>query len=171
MVRPSCSAAWRRLSMERAWSACDPWEKFRRATSMPSCISSRSAGSVRQDGPMVQMILARRRETAPVGWHSELLATGLRLCSFNGSPVRDRDGLFYLLQPIGDSEKGGQNLFANPGFVRAISTFFSVKESWAQYWRSSPKGSPPHSLSTPVRNKKSEAQLFSPTRAVHAGFH
>src|ERR1700730_1005536 len=71
IVRPSSVAAWRRLSIEHAWAACDPWEKFRRATSIPTCISSRSAGSVRQDGPMVQMIFARRLDgtaTTGGGW-------------------------------------------------------------------------------------------------------
>src|SRR5262249_28244205 len=44
----------------RACSACVPWEKFRRATSMPSFIRSRMHSSESQAGPIVQMIFARR---------------------------------------------------------------------------------------------------------------
>ena len=43
------------------WSSCVPWEKLRRAMSMPRRSSSRMAASLLLAGPMVQMILARRR--------------------------------------------------------------------------------------------------------------
>ena len=60
IVRFSCFAARRRRAILRACSGCVPWEKFSRATSIPSRIISRSIGSVLHDGPMVQIILARR---------------------------------------------------------------------------------------------------------------
>jgi hypothetical protein len=64
IVRSSAAATWRKASMLRTWSCGDPCEKFRRATSIPACMSSRNAASVPQEGPMVQMIFALRAEVS-----------------------------------------------------------------------------------------------------------
>src|SRR5208282_3106464 len=64
MVRFKRCAARRSRLIRRACSACVPWEKFRRATSMPRRIRSRIVSSESQAGPMVQIIFARRMRSA-----------------------------------------------------------------------------------------------------------
>ena len=60
IVRPRSSAARRSLRIRAACSAWVPWEKFRRATSMPRRIRSRIISSESLAGPIVQTIFARR---------------------------------------------------------------------------------------------------------------
>ena len=62
MLRFSSRAALRRRSITTACWSCVPWEKFSRATSMPSSMRSRIISSELLTGPMVQTTLARRRD-------------------------------------------------------------------------------------------------------------
>ena len=57
---PAASAAWRTSWKRRPWSACSPWLKFSRATSMPASTSARARSGVSVAGPSVQTIFARR---------------------------------------------------------------------------------------------------------------
>src|SRR6266496_3204246 len=88
MVRPSAAATWRRVSMRRMWSCGDPCEKFRRATSMPACMSSRNAASVPQEGPMVQMIFALRSEFS--GGHKAGLPVEFSVIRMSANIVTER---------------------------------------------------------------------------------
>src|SRR5215471_2707301 len=80
--------------MYPACSSCEPWEKFSRATSMPSSSKARIPASLVEDGPRVQMILARRkaargggRRMGPDGF-SLMIVSWLKYC--NGKRVRER---------------------------------------------------------------------------------
>src|SRR3954464_4502786 len=59
----SATAASRTAVISRAFSSRVPWEKLRRATSMPLRINSRIIAGALVAGPRVQTILALRR-----GW-------------------------------------------------------------------------------------------------------
>lgn len=60
IVRPVSSAAFRTRSKFAAWSACSPWLKLRRATSMPQLASSLIRSSLAVAGPSVQTIRVLR---------------------------------------------------------------------------------------------------------------
>src|SRR5947209_18794093 len=64
IVRSSFSAPLRRRLIMRACSSWVPWEKFRRATSMPRRSRSRRTASELLEGPTVQTILALREAGA-----------------------------------------------------------------------------------------------------------
>ena len=89
MVRFSFLAARRSRAILRACSGCVPWEKFSRATSMPNCIISRIRASVLHDGPMVQIILARR-VAAMASSADKSPETRSGLPGFNFSPFQCR---------------------------------------------------------------------------------
>src|SRR6185503_3435560 len=59
MGRPQSASPSRISRMTSPCSAWVPWEKFRRATSMPAATSRSSMARSRVAGPMVQTILAR----------------------------------------------------------------------------------------------------------------
>ena len=67
IVRFSLRAASRNRWMRPECSACVPCEKLRRATSMPSRISSPMHSAESQAGPIVQTIFARRPQAAGSG--------------------------------------------------------------------------------------------------------
>src|SRR5215469_18269222 len=76
--------------MYPACSSCEPWEKFSRATSMPSSSKARIPASLFEDGPSVQMIFARRGG-AISGEHrkepdrfSLMIVSWLRYCTASG---------------------------------------------------------------------------------------
>ena len=64
---PAASAAWRTSWKRRPWSACSPWLKLSRATSMPASTSARARSGVSVAGPSVQTIFARRITSSSVG--------------------------------------------------------------------------------------------------------
>jgi hypothetical protein len=60
--RPFLSAIPRRAAITAACSACVPWEKFSRATSIPASTRRSSISGEREAGPIVQTILVRGME-------------------------------------------------------------------------------------------------------------
>src|SRR5262249_5176037 len=60
MGRPQRGSPSRMRRTTWACSSCVPWEKFRRATSMPAATSRSSCSTAADAGPMGQTILVRR---------------------------------------------------------------------------------------------------------------
>src|SRR5262245_13024757 len=62
--RSTSSATSRTTSISPAWSSCDPWEKLRRAASIPARASSRTVSRDEEAGPSVATIFVRRGSSA-----------------------------------------------------------------------------------------------------------
>src|SRR5438105_3045898 len=58
--RPTAAAASRTLAAASRWAPASPWEKLRRATSMPAWIIALSICGEELDGPIVQTMRVRR---------------------------------------------------------------------------------------------------------------
>src|SRR6266436_10343310 len=65
--RPHCASPARMARITSACSAWVPWEKFRRATSMPAVTSRSRASGELLAGPMVQTILVRLKSLSAAG--------------------------------------------------------------------------------------------------------
>lgn len=59
-VLPHVAATSRSFRRRRACSGCEPWEKLRRATSMPAVRREERTSGLSVAGPSVQTIFARR---------------------------------------------------------------------------------------------------------------
>ena len=78
--------SWKR----RPWSACTPWLKFSRATSMPASTSARHRSGVSVAGPSVHTIFARRVTPPRVGPQMRQSSASMsrRAASGTGRPSR-----------------------------------------------------------------------------------
>ena len=111
MFRPASSATRRIAASDREWSSCVPCEKFRRKTSTPASIRSRSRSSVSDAGPTVATILVRTRPGGSGWWMgmtSRISEDQLR-SQLKSSILRDDTGPGLAM--IGPS--GGPNHAAN----------------------------------------------------------
>ena len=66
--RPARPAAWRTSDAVSACSSAVPWEKFRRATSIPASTMRTSTSGSRDAGPMVATIFVRRMSPPHVSY-------------------------------------------------------------------------------------------------------